>query len=608
MTGRVPASFNGSLVTPIFKRGDKLDPSNYRPIGVTEPIMRLYANILNARILAFTEDAGLRVDTQAGFRPGLSTVHQLFTLQHLIDSQSPLYACFLDLKGAYDRVNRHILWEVLRRLGVAGRMLAAIQSLYANYTVAIKVGGNVSPALPSVTGLKQGCPLSPTLFGLFSDGNHRQLVDKCPMGGPRLRCGRIVHDLGYADDFVLLATTPAGLQCSIDAVSDFCQHTGMIISVEKTKIVVFSQSLVGPFQWLCSGTPLEWVQQVTYLGIVFDAAVGMALTFGKLHRNMLGAWARLRRQYGKLQCVLSVGLLLRLYDACVPPTASYGCEVWGLRPLPTGAPRMARDSLASSHLKLLRGIARVPTSVHTAILLAELEQRPLHHAWWRRMACFWNGLAAQPAGNLYKQVAQDNLWDAITHNTKNWAWAFIRGLRDMGYDFPIRFDVLVPVDFPAILQLLDGPSTSVWQSVDICPRTCPTSGATLCTYARWFAQPPLGPRRPRSILQLPLSARRMRSFLRFRMGCHTLQNVSGRRSGVPRPQRHCTHCAMHTLGDERHLIFECPAVQPIRAKYPSLFGTTIVTMQQFMWQGDLLRVAHFVVDCFDFLRDGGGGQ
>ncbi len=61
------------------------------------------------------------------------------------------------------------------------------------------------------------------------------------------------------------------------------------------------------------------------------------------------------------------------------------------------------------------------------------------------------------------------------------------------------------------------------------------------------------------------------------------------------------HCDQHVLGDERHLVFECPAVQSIRDQYPVLFGAAIQTMQQFMWQLDVVSVAHFVMDCFDHL-------
>ena len=62
----------------------------------------------------------------------------------------------------------------------AHHKLISLKSMYADCSVAVKIGGRVSPSLPSLTGLKQGCPLSPTLFSLFSDGLHRHLLHECP--------------------------------------------------------------------------------------------------------------------------------------------------------------------------------------------------------------------------------------------------------------------------------------------------------------------------------------------------------------------------------------------------------------------------------------------
>ena len=56
------------------------------------------------------------------------------------------------------------------------------------------------------------------------------------------------------------------------------------------------------------------------------------------------------------------------------------------------------------------------------------------------------------------------------------------------------------------------------------------------------------------------------------------------------------------------MVFDCTALLPVRELYPGLFGPTIVTMQQFMWQRDLVGVAHFVLDCFRKLHSLGGGQ
>ena len=57
--------------------------------------------------------------------------------------------------------------------------------------------------------------------------------------------------------------------------------------------------------------------------------------------------------------------------------------------------------------------------------------------------------------------------------------------------------------------------------------------------------------------------------------------------------------------DERHLVFECAALQPIRNKYADLFRVASLTMRQFMWQPALLRVALFVVECLDYIHNTG---
>ncbi len=94
------------------------------------------------------------------------------------------FCCFLDLKGA-DEVPRPLLWEALRRLGVHGDMLAAVQALYAGAGYAVHIGGRRRDSLLSGCGVKQGCPLSPTLFGLLLDGLQSALQSRARS---RMRC------------------------------------------------------------------------------------------------------------------------------------------------------------------------------------------------------------------------------------------------------------------------------------------------------------------------------------------------------------------------------------------------------------------------------------
>ena len=126
--------------------------------------------------------------------------------------------------------------------------------------------------------------------------------------------------------------------------------------------------------------------------------------------------------------------------------------------------------------------------------------------------------------------------------------------------------------------ILDAPALQARLGVDVCPRTCPAAGASLCTYYRWFDRP-RALRRPGPLLMQPLSARCMRTLLRFRLGAHSLPVVMGRRTGTPRAQRLCQQCDQHAVGDERHMVL----LQAVRDKYAALFTNGACTMQQFSW-------------------------
>ena len=137
-------------------------------------------------------------------------------------------------------------------------------------------------------------------------------------------------------------------------------------------------------------------------------------------------------------------------------------------------------------------------------------------------------------------------------------------------------------------SLLRGGRQRIWDDLDICPRTAPSQGARKCTYARWFRKPFWAGTSP---LTLPLTHAAMQRLLRFRTGCHGLPEDIGSQSGVPRHQRVCQLCGTG-FGDEVHLVFECAAMADLRGQFPDIFQPH-QTMQQFMWQPNMLQVAKF---------------
>ena len=185
---------------------------------------------------------------------------------------------------------------------------------------------------------------------------------------------------------------------------------------------------------------------------------------------------------------------------------------------------------------------------------------------------------------------------AITLNVHNWSHELITHFRRLGLDFPIRCDMAEPVDMQAFDEFLLNKQRQDWLDLDVCPRTC-TDRVRLCTYQQWFSRP--GDCKL-TYLRLPVAPRDMKEVMRFRVGCHSLPIEMGRRQRTPRNSRVCTLCDAQSLGDERHLLLECPALGPIRARYPDLLAHSQDTMRHLLWHKDQMLVFRFVRECLDF--------
>ncbi len=113
----------------------------------------------------------------------------------------------------------------------------------------------------------------------------------------------------------------------------------------------------------------------------------------------------------------------------------------------------------------------------------------------------------------------------------------------------------------------------------VSPRTCRSQGAAICTYLRWFRRTDgqQGHRLRAGVFGHASTSKRAHELLRFRLGCHTLPSVAGRRAGIPRSERLCPLC-MRGVGDEKHLVFECSALNGIRLRFPHLFTGLLVLL------------------------------
>ena len=209
-------------------------------------------------------------DGQCGFRPGRSTTDQIFTLNQIFEKSweygKDLFACFVDLEKAYDRLPLDKLWMVLREYGINGQLLRAIKSFYCRLEVCVRVNGKQSKAFHVGVGLRQGCVLSPLLFTVYMNW-----IDKCSQADECATIGNCkISRLLFADDLVLLSSTKSGLQCALNSFADACNTTGMKTSTTKTEILHLSKNLDQCVLQVHEAT-LKQVEKSKYLGVAFTS-------------------------------------------------------------------------------------------------------------------------------------------------------------------------------------------------------------------------------------------------------------------------------------------------------------------------------------------------
>ena len=112
-------------------------------------------------------------EEQCGFRQGRGCMDQVFAVRqvcekYLTNEKDVLWA-FMDLEKAYDTIDRHGMWQILRVYGVGGKLLKAVQSFYVDSRVCVQVGNDVSEWFLVDVGLRCDV-ISPWLFNVYMDG------------------------------------------------------------------------------------------------------------------------------------------------------------------------------------------------------------------------------------------------------------------------------------------------------------------------------------------------------------------------------------------------------------------------------------------------------
>jgi len=364
--GEVPAQWCQSLVTPLYKKGQTNDPENYRPISLLNTLLKLFTTILVTRFNNWMRKHKKLSKFQAGFRRGKNTLDHIFILSTLIQKQlrrgEKLYACFVDLKQAFDTPNHNLMWSCLLDEKVSQSFIKIFRSLYAQASTRINTGEGPTEEIKITKGVLQGESASPSLFNAFIEGLSR-VFDKTYIAGIRIS-SILIHHLLYADDLVILAPSAETLQQKMTLASNFFHSRALQVNHKKTQVVVFSKSGRTPksekFSW--RKVPIQVVKEYTYLGVIFSsngrfqAQATSAVSKGHAASAALTPILKFPRNFSLLSTK-------KLLTSILLSTTLYGAGIWG---------HGHAEQLEATQQRYLKRVLGLPISTPKYFLRLEL--------------------------------------------------------------------------------------------------------------------------------------------------------------------------------------------------------------------------------------------
>ncbi len=563
----VPESWGHGYIVPLFKSGSVLEPNNYRGITISSCLSKVFISIMHDRLFTFLEDNSIMCREQIGFKKKARTSDHLFVLKSIVDklkrSKKKLYACFVDLKKAFDTIWREALFYKLFQVGISCKFIKLVHSLYASTQSCVRHNGYYTSFFAPQIGTRQGCILSPTLFNLYLNDLPKTLSDSELPLYPVQIWNIKVSLLMYADDMVLLSTSATGLQNALNVLSLYLDKWNLTVNTKKSNVMVFnSRSLKETFKY--KSDVLDNVSEYTYLGIL-------------LHKSGLftSAQKRLSFKAGKALCSLlsnfnnrsgaSPVALLKLFDSMIKPILMYGSEVWGLY-IPT---LLKKDNLIDClsndnftfekiHLKALKHSLGVSKGATNIACILETGRYPILIDIIAQCVKYILRLFTLPADSLLGLASMEHII-AIQNSQSTPFLVCSKLFREAGLNLhdvdkdklslhkinsishKIRKSFITLFNTHAIQKIKTIPKLEFYSTIKNSSRMEP--------YLNWINNPKF-----RSVLT------------RFRISNHYFPVESLRCTDLIRNQRLCLLCDAIEPGGLLHCIFMCPAVKKIIAQ------------------------------------------
>ena len=342
----------------------------------------MFCTILHNRLNPLLEKENIFCKEQAGFRKNHRTTDHIFLLKKIIKTYTShnkyLYTCFVDFSKAFDSIWREALIQKLLRIGINGKFLNIIKSIYSTTTNSIIYDDKISDIFLSNKGVKQGDTLSTTLFNLFindlPDIFKFEGSNPINIGNTKISC------LKYADDLVIMSTCPVSLQKCITKLEQYCTKWRLEVNLKKTKVVIFNKqgSLIKKHKFFYKKQLLQNTREYKYLGFTFSCSGLDNLGILNLLKQATKAWYTIQQPFSK-SMNKNLQTYLHLFDTQVKPIMLYACEAWAdsLKYQDNITDMLRKSKIEHFQISVLKRLLGVHKNTSNISMLLETGRHPI---------------------------------------------------------------------------------------------------------------------------------------------------------------------------------------------------------------------------------------